>query len=112
MTHDPPPIPEDQSPKSGNEDDIYIYNCALLEDGLFFMIFVDAIEEGDGARAVRQNKFLLLFCKADGQHSIKFALECLYQAFLTESLLSPQESGRFTWNRCVSTSGGVGKKGS
>ena len=109
MTHNPPPIPEDQYPKPGHEDDIYSYNCALLEEGLFFMNFLDAVKEGDGARVIRQYKFLLLFCKADGQHSMKYALECLYQAFLTEALLSPQESERFIWNRCVNTSGGVGK---
>ena len=76
-------------PKSGPEDDIYSYNCALLEDGLFVMNFLDAVKEGSGARIVRQYKFLLLICKADGQHSTKYALECLYQAFLIESLFSP-----------------------
>ena len=109
MSHDPPPIPEQQPPKSGPEDDIYSYNCAFLEEGLFFMNFLDAVKEGDGARIVRQYKFLLLLCKADGQHSTKYALECLYQAFLIESLLSPREKERFVWNRSVNTSGGVGK---
>ncbi len=70
---------EEQSPKSGHDDDIYSYNCALLEDGLFFMNFLDAVKEGDGARVVRQYKFLLLLCKADGQHSTKYALECQYK---------------------------------
>ena len=40
MLHDPPPIPEQQPPKLGPEDDIYSYNCALLEDGLFLHPFI------------------------------------------------------------------------
>ena len=42
-------------------------------------------------------------------NSTKYALECPYQAFLFESLLSPREKERFVWNRSVNTSGGVGK---
>ncbi|CAB3978126.1 Hypothetical predicted protein [Paramuricea clavata] len=61
MTHDPPPIPDEQTPKSvQSNDDIYSYNCALLENGLFFMNFLDAVKEGDGSRI----KYLLLLCKA------------------------------------------------
>jgi L1 cell adhesion molecule like protein len=108
MTHDPPPIPDEQTPKSvQSNDDIYSYNCALLENCLFFMNFLEAVKEGDGSRIVRQYKYLLLLCKADGQQSSKYALECLYQTFLTESILSPRASERFVWNRSVNASGGV-----
>jgi hypothetical protein len=64
------------------QDDCYNYNCALLTDGLFFLNFLDAVAEGDGARIMRQYAYLLLYCKADNNHSTKYALECLYQLFL------------------------------
>jgi len=76
---------------------------------LYFMNFLDAISEGDGVRLLRQYKFLLLSFRADGRESTKYALETLYQLFLTNSLLSPRDAERFTWNRSVNTFGGMGK---
>lgn len=96
---------------SGKEtpcDDMYNYNCALLADGLLFLNFLDAVSEGDGARLMRQYKYMLIHCKADGQHSAKYALECLYQSFYVNSLLSPRDCERFVWNRTVNSRGGRG----
>ena len=121
LTHNPPPsVPDTNTPSSSSpqsvtmiktatkQDDVYNYNCGLLADGLFFMNFLDATAEGDGARMMRQYKYLLLYCRADGTHSTKYALECLYQSFLTNALLTPRDSECFTWNRTVNTNGGVG----
>ena len=77
---------------------MYNYNCALLEDGLSFINFLDAVSEGDGQRLMRQYKYFMLMCKACGSHSKKYALECLYQLFLVKSLLAPRDSERFLWN--------------
>lgn len=125
LTHDPPPeVPTNQAEPSGDQpnsddsvatqqevksDDVYNYNCALLTDGLFFMNFLDAIAEGDGGRMMRQYKYLLLYCRADGTHSTKYALECLYQSFLVNAMLSPRDAERFVWNRTVNNSGKPGK---
>ena len=89
-------------------DDVYNYNCALLTDCFLFFNFLDAIKEGDGTRIMRQYKYIMLYCKADGSHSTKYALECLYQFFLVHALLSERDSVRFVWNRSVNNSG---KKG-
>ena len=89
-------------------DDVYNYNCALLTDCFLFFNFLDAIKEGDGARIMRQYKYIMLYCRADGSHSTKYALECLYQFFLVRGLLSQRDSERFVWNRSVNNSG---KKG-
>ena len=51
---------------------------------------------------------LCFYCKADGAHSTKYALECLYQFFLVYALLSPRDSERFTWNRSVNNTGQKG----
>lgn len=121
MSHDPP-VQVDNSailttctptsttppkePKPG--DDVYNYNCALLTDCFLFFNFLDAIKEGDGARIMRQYKYIMLYCKADGSGSTKYSLECLYQFFMVHALLSPRDSERFVWNRSVNNSG---KKG-
>lgn len=121
MTHDPPPIFDDpptptlDKPKETSEekkvkkDDTFCYNSALITDGLFFLNFLDAVSEGDGARVMRQYKHMLMYCRADTKHSTKYALECLYQFFLVFALLSPRDSERFTWNRTVNNSGVIGK---
>lgn len=54
---------------------------------------------------MRQYKYIMLYCKADGSHSTKYALECLYQFFLVHALLSQRDSERFVWNRSVNNSG-------
>ena len=117
LSHDPPvevddeppelfarkPPPPEKAVKSG--DDAHNYNCSLLTDCYLFFNFLDAIKEGDGDRLMRQYKYFLLYCRADGQHSTKYALECLYQAFLVHALLSPRDSERFIWNRSVNNHG-------
>lgn len=47
-------------------DDVYNYNCALLTDCFLFSNFLYVIKEGDGARIMRQYKYIMLYCKADG----------------------------------------------
>ena len=89
-------------------DDIFSYNCALLADGLYFLNFLDSVKEGDGERSMRQYRYMLLYCRADNQGSTKYALECLYQLFLINSILSRRDSERFVWNRGVNTRGGHG----
>ena len=88
-------------------DDVYNYNCAFMTD-CFLFNFLDAIKEGEGVRIMRQYKYIILYCKADGSHSTKYALECLYQFFLVHTLLYERDSERFVWNRSVNNSG---KKG-
>ena len=113
LAHDPPVQVEDEvndftsstpNPPQGEskpEDDVFNYNCALLTDAFLFFNFLDAIKEGDGSRIMRQYKYIMLYCKSDGTHSTKYALECLYQFFLVHSILSQRDSERFTWNRSV-----------
>lgn len=73
------------------------------------MNFLDAIAEGDGLRIIRQYKYLMLLCKADGSHSVKYALESLYQLLLINGYLSHDESEVITWNRTVNNHGGAGR---
>ena len=115
--HDPPvdisdnlpSTPDKSIPSPSTEaDDMLNYNCALLCEGLFFMNFLDAVSEGDGERLIRQYKYLMLLCKADGSHSTKYALESLYQLLLVHGL-SEKEAEKLIWNRGVNNHGGPGK---
>ena len=117
LSHDPPvqvdeasmnltsskPKPK-PSPTEVKADDVYNYNCALLTDSFLFFNFLDAIKQGDGLRIIRQYKYMMLYYKADGCHSTKYSLECLYQFFLVYGLLSERDSERFLWNRSVNNS--------
>ena len=123
LTHNPPPVIPHEPPKPTNDtsaeecslqdeslmkDDVYNYNCGLLSHGMVFLNFLDAVREGDGPRIMRQYKYLLLYCKAD-KHSSKYALECLYQMFLINTMLSPRDAHRYIWNRSVNNHGILGK---
>ena len=103
LSHDPPveidsdliqqvttstPMTTTQDTK--RDDDVFNYNCYLLTDCFLFFNFLDAIKEGDGVRVMRQFKYFMLYCKADGSSSTKYALKCLYQFFQIYALC-PQE---------------------
>ena len=120
LSHEPPEQVEEEPPsltpsrpvspqkETKKGDDVFNYNCSLLTDSFLFFNFLDSIKEGDGERILRQYKYIMLYCKADGAHSTKYSLECLYQFFLVYAVLSPRDSERFTWNRSVNNTGTKG----
>ena len=73
----------------------------FLMDCLLFFNFLVALKEGERAWITRQYKYIMLYFKADGPHSITYALQCLYQFFLVNALLSPRDRKQFVWNRSV-----------
>ena len=79
-------------------DDMYNYQRALLEYGMVIINFLDAISEGDGARLLRNWKFLLLYFQHDTD-SQKYSLEALYLMFQVYALLSPKAAHNLIWNR-------------
>ena len=104
LSHDPPveidsdltqqvttSTPMTTSQDTKPDDDVFNYNCCLLTDCFQFFNFLDAIEEGGGVRVMRQYKYFMLYCKADGSSSTKYALECLYQFFQIYAFNCPQE---------------------
>ncbi len=104
QSHSPPVNIEEQPLLTDIHDDITaddVYNCqkALLEYGMLILNFFDAISEGDGARVIRNWKFLLLYFCHDGQNSNKYALEALYMMFQIYALLSPKAAHNLVWNR-------------
>ena len=89
-------------------DDMLNYQCNLMDHGLLYMNFTDAIAEGDGDRIMRCWKFLLLQFYAD-RGSTKYAVEALYLQLQQQALLSPRQAYRQRWNRGVNNNGGNGK---
>ena len=79
-----------------------------MADCFLFFDFLDASKERDGVRIMWQYKNIMLYCKADGSQSTKYALEFLYQFFLAYALLSKRDRELFVWNRSVNNNG---KKG-
>lgn len=91
-----------------DNDDMYNYQCSLLEYLMLWRNYTDAISEGDGPRIVRCWKLFLLYLKADGASSRKYCLEGLYLLFQIKCLLSPREAYRLVWNRSVKRKTGLG----
>ena len=80
-------------------DNMYNYQCSLLEFGFIIMSFYDAVSEGDGLRVFRCWKFMLPYLRQDGAASRKYALEALYLLFQAYALLSPRDAHCLIWNR-------------
>ena len=112
--HNPPPVTEDVTfnentttstePKQTKKDDSYNYNCCLINYGLLFTEFLDAVGEGDGDRNLRCWKMFLLHFKKDSG-STKYAVEALYYTLQVNSLLTPRQAYRLQWNRSVKGKG-------
>ena len=81
------------------QDDMFNYQCSLLDIGMIILNFYDAVSEGDGMRVVRCWKFMLPYLKNDGARSRKYALEALYLLCQTYGILSQRDGHRLIWNR-------------
>ena len=93
------PVPE--------KDDMFNYQCSLLEYGMLILNFFDAIREGDGKRIFRCWKFQLPYLRSDSG-STKYALEALGMMFQVYGLLSPKSSHELIWNRTALLKSGSG----
>ena len=90
------------------KDDVRNYQLALLEYGMLYLNFSDAISEGDGLRILRCWKFFLMFLKADGARSRKYAIEGLHLISQYYAILSPRDAHRLIWNWFIKAKPGLG----
>ncbi len=81
------------------EDDMFNYQCSLLDIGMVIKNFFDAVSEGDGLRVVRSWKFMLQYLRQDGASSRKYALEALYLLFQIYAILPERAAHDLIWNR-------------
>ena len=89
-------------------DDMFNYQCSVLEYLMLWRNFTDVISEGDGPRILRCWKLFLLYLRVDGASSRKYCLEGLYLLFQVKCILSPCEAYRLVWNRSVKRKNGLG----
>ena len=92
--------------ESSERDDMYNYQCNLLDQGLFYMNLIDAIAEGDGDRIIRSWKFLMLHFFAEKRY--KYAIEAQYLLLQQLCILSQKQAYRQKWNRSTNNKGGAG----
>ena len=92
---------------SVDSDNMFNYQCSLMDHGLLYMNFTDAIT-GDGDRIMRCWKYLLLHFYSD-KGSTKYAVEALYLQLQQQAFLSPRQAYRQRWNRGVNNRGVRGK---
>lgn len=104
-----PPPNESLLSNSSEHDDMYNYQCSIIDHGLLYLNFTDAIAEADGDRIMRCWKFLLLHFYFDGGKSAKYALEGLYLQFQQQAILTHRQAYCQRWNRSVNNHGAQGK---
>ena len=90
------------------QDDVFNYQCSVLDLGLIVFNFFNAVSAGDGERVIRCWKFMLPYLKQDGARSRKYALEAFYLLCQVHVLLSPCDSHRLIWNRFHKSKFGIG----
>ena len=94
--------------KSKKTDDLYNYQTSFMELGMVIFNFFDAVSMGDGDRILQCWKFMLLYLKADGAGSRKYALESFYLICQNYSLLSEKAAFDLRWNRFYKSRNGSG----
>ena len=87
-------------------DGVFEYACAVLNDGLNFLEFRDAIHEGDGERIIRCWKVMLLYF-FHGKRT-KYTLEAIHLQAAVSACVSPCLREELIWCRVVNTCGGLG----
>ena len=84
-------------------DTVYAYACVALRLGLLYMMFKDAIKEGDGNRVLLVWKFLFLIFKASKRRNYAIeAFTLLAQYYL---ILPPRLAEQLKWSRFVNVHG-------
>ena len=84
-------------------DIVQLYATEVLTLGLLWLIFVESIREGDGARVMLCWKFLLLVFKYK-KHT-NYAKEAIILLSQCHCLLSDCQANQLTWSRFVNNRG-------
>ncbi|CAB4018776.1 hypothetical protein AC249_AIPGENE19271 [Paramuricea clavata] len=92
----------------GKDDCIYNYGCLNIILGLMLRDAKDSVREGDGERLLRVWKYLTFIFRVTGCY--KYALAGLRLIASVNSLLSPRQAHRLTWNRFAGVKNGPGKR--
>ena len=87
-------------------DGVFNYASAVLNDGLLYLEFIDAIREGDGKRTLTCWKNLLLYFFSAKHYN--YVKEAVYLLANINAAVSPKVAAQMTWSRFVNTKGRKG----
>ena len=88
-------------------DSVHSYACEVLNLGLLYLEFQDAIREGDGDRVLRVWKYLLLVFQASNRTN--YSIEAFTLLTQYHLLMSPRLAEQLKWCRFINTHGIPGK---
>ena len=87
------------NPSNQIQDDMFSYQCSLLNIGMVIKNFFDAVSKCDCLRVVRSWKYMLQYLRHDGASSRKYTLEALYLLFQIYAILPERAAHDLIWNR-------------
>ena len=91
---------------NASPDGIFNYASALLNDGLLYLEFRDAVREGDGERVIQCWKILMLYFFSAKHYN--YTKEAVYLLAHVHAAATPKVAAQMKWSRFVNTRG---KKG-
>lgn len=97
-------------PKSRNhkdDDEVHNYSCHLLSIGCFYLVYKDAIKEGDGERVLDCWRYLLPIFHNSGRRN--YSNEALHFLCQYHQDLPPQQAQQLLYSRFVNTRGVRGR---
>ena len=101
------PLPQSTLEPSDEEDRVMNYGLRILQLGVFLMQLNDTEKEGDGDRALRNWKLLMLYFRARSR-AMKYAYETMRLITYTKALFSEKMAARILYGQFVNIKGGKG----
>lgn len=92
-----------KSPPEPSSDGVYAYGVEMLSLGLFYMLFKDAIKEGNGEQVLRCWKYFIPIFKASGRTN--YSIESFLTLYQFHYTFSPRQSHQLMWSRFINTHG-------
>ncbi len=83
------------------------YSTRLLGLGCFYLVYCDAIREGDGERVLQCWRYLLPIFKSSGRKN--YSIEVLNMLCQYEFELTPRQAQELIWSRFISTHSAPGR---
>ena len=88
---------------AASSDGVYEYSKNLMKIGCFYLLFNDAIKEGDGKRVLDYYRYLLPIFINSGCRN--YSIEALNLLCQYNYDLPPQQAEQLLWSRFINTSG-------
>ena len=91
------------NPVEPSRDGVYEYTKNLLSIGCLYLLFKDAIKEGDGMRVLDYYRYLMPIFINSGRRN--YAIEAFNLLYQYHYDLPPQQAQQLIWSRFINTAG-------